>query len=462
MKVVFLLLSLLSSIAFAGGMVGNGGDAVLQEFNLRGLQLAAYFKVESAVATKYSVDAAKFLDVVKKTQLEGQDHLFLGSAEVDAINHPSEFRIEVSRTRWGLSANRSDAYFVQRRIALHEYLWVYGIDDTGYAVSNPIIAELEKAAVQVLDPDVRDILYGKLCATLRWDNNYAATIRLLSWGLDLNTACAGPAVAGRTPLTLLLGKKSDVSYSDQYLVLLRSMLEYGADPNGTVWQNSYCPGCFEGWLPLIVTALTDDHSVDNDKITDMLFEFGADPNRLLMRYGTSTFAVAAGQGIGKFYKMDAITFTKFINAGGDVNLSQSNSGNYSAARAIVQKEDNADVVEALIKTGKTDWCTISVAGANSSDDAQRVTPTRVIDVTRPEYQALIKKYGITCGRYAAVYGKAQTCEGAQAQARKQCVDQGYRHNGQIPPFMITEKCDDGGTINGIQLDYTAGFICTDD
>jgi hypothetical protein len=141
-----------SHIGPKGGMVGNGGDAVLQEFNLRALQLAGFFKVESAVAQAYSIDAKLFLEVVKKTKIEAKDRLFLDGVEVDAINYPSEFRIEMNRMRWAATAIRADSYLVQRRIVLHEFLWVYGISDEKYAVSNPIIVEVEsnQPIIQVL------------------------------------------------------------------------------------------------------------------------------------------------------------------------------------------------------------------------------------------------------------------------------------------------------------------------
>ncbi len=442
MKILALLLTFSLNAWATGGMVGNGGDAILQEFNLRGIQLAAYFKTDPTTAGKYSIDAAKFFDVVKKTQLEDQDHLFLRGVEVDAINHPSEFRIEVSRTRWESSATRTDAYFVQRRIALHEYLWVYGIDDTGYAVSNPIIADLEKAAGQVLDPTVRSLLLKNLCDKID-AGVYDDAESLLSWGLDLNQNC--PSASGwpssttsSTPLQRVLQSYYQKPKTDPIqpsrLLLIRSMLQFGANPNQT------------GWLYQDAPLLVDVLPFDID-LARLLFEFGADPNALDAN-GISAFARACN--LSGNFDMRVDTFNLFIAAGGDVNLSRNSWGNQSPARVVVSKPDNSDVVEELIKTGKTDWCTPSVGG----------WVTRAIDDVLAAYKPILAKNGIVCGRFTTAYGKGQTCAEAQEDGRRQCSDQGYKN---IKPFAATAGvyCV-GYSDDKIKNGYLTGFSCTDD
>ena len=462
MKILALLLTFSLNAWAAGGMVGNGGDAVLQEFNLRGIQMAAYFRAEPAVASRFAIDAAKFLDVVRKTKLEAQDHLTLNGVEVDAINHPDQMRIEVSRLRWEASSQLENTYFVQRRIALHEYLWVYGIDDTGYAISNAIIAELESVSQQIMDPSIREILHTKLCNDAD-SNDYLATKNLLSWGLDPNERCyrdeSGLVYPAQTPWDKVLKQVYDLNSSNEtlYIDLIRAMLKFGADPNASVRRGNSLYDSF--WTPAVVATLGGDRF--SDKVTDLLFEAGADPNKIDVE-GVSTFATAAGQQSRRFYKMDLKTFNKFLSLGGDVNLSQATSQNMSAVRGIIQKEENADVVEALIKTGKTDWCTPSALGADSKPGPGRVVPTRAIDIVRPEYQSLLKQYGVTCGRFLVTYGAAMTCKAAQAQAREQCSAQGFKQMSQIPPDMSGNQCGGGGSINGVRDDYLAGYICTDD
>lgn len=428
-KIVASLILLISFQSYAGGMVGNGGDAVLQEFNLRGIQLAAYFKTETKVAQTYGIDAAKFLETVKKTTLEDQDHLFLNGVEVDAINYPAEFHIQVSRTRWEQSATRPDAYFVQRRIALHEYLWVYGIDDTNYAVSNPIVDELEKDSGQLLDPSVREMLFSKFCDTLNSDD-FGGAKSLLSWGLDLNEDCPKGSGTLRTTFQYVLFSylripKSETKEADR-LALIKAMLEYGADPN----QDG-----------VLTKASTEDV-----EFARLLLEFGADPN-LMDSDGRTEFSYVAGYSDGNS-GITAETFWLFFNAGGDVNLSAEKYMNNCPARVIVAKPNNAEVVEALIQTNKVDWC-------NTIDPAWK---TRTLDVVRPEYQPLLSKYHVSCGRFELVSGKGSTCDAAQADGKKQCLDKGYK-KATFDPYPDSPCLDEH--YSDKPDEFIAMFHCTD-
>ncbi len=421
------------SSAGAGGMVGNGGDSILQEFSLRGLQLAAYFKAEPTVAQTFGIDPIKFLDIVKKTKLEGQDHLFLLAQEVDAINYPSEYRIEVSRSRWIQTTSRTDAYLIQRRIALHEYLWVYGINDDKYIISNPIIVEIEKAVGQTLDSETQRLFFQRFCDKLS-ANDFVGAGELLSWGLDLNQDCPS-SQASYTPMQIILFSymqkpESNLIETDR-LKLIKRMLQFGANPNQV--------GFFE---PIIIDVLSNSL-----EFAKLLFEFGADPN-LLDNQGFSVFSQAANVTGG--FNMRENSFTMFFNAGGDVNLSASKFYNRSPARVIVSKENNSDVVEALIQTGQVDWC-------NSGDSAWI---TRTIDVVRPEYQSLLDKYQIACGRFAVVAGEGNTCLLAQENGKQKCLNQGFQ-KATFDPYPVEEQCGVRVNPEGNE-EFWAMFHCTDE
>jgi hypothetical protein len=426
MKSLVLCLAIFtSSISFAGGMVGNGGDAILQEFNLRGIQIAAYLKSEPAVASKYGLDAAKFLDVVKKTALEGQEHLILRGVEVDAINYPSELRIQVSRTRWAATATRMDAYFVQRRIALHEYLWIYGVDDTAYVVSNAIVAELEKAAAQILDPQVRELLLGRLCDAVD-KHDFATAESLLTWGLDLNVKC--PGRDGELPLgRLMYIIGSFPTLESSPLSLFRAMLAYGADPN----QNAVFPRD----EPLLTVAIYTDFEA-----TKALLEFGANPN-WTNSAGYTAFALGAASD-GNL-RLDAKGFELLLNSGGDVNLSGYRYEHVSPARVIVQKENNLDVVTALIKSGKTDWCRPSNYGWFQ----------RTIDAVAAQYKPLLEQAGVKCGRFEVNYSQGATCDEAVETGKKLCESRGFKH------FIVNRPTADSKDVcNG----NMASVSCLDD
>jgi len=389
--------------AGAGIMVGNGGDAVLQEFNLRGIQLAAYFKAEPQVAQTYGIDPAKFLQTVKKVILEGEDHLYLNGTEVDAINYPSEMRIQVSRTRWRDSATRDDAYFVQRRIALHEYLWIYGINDENYKVSNPIISELEKSSAGVLDPDIRRAIVQNLCERIE-NANYAGAQSLLVWGLDLNESCTSAKFdETASPLTIIIDSFyfAPLPRSDR-LELLRKMLEYGADPN-EIYEDFAEAG-----------GVLLDATFRNLEAARILVEFGGDPNTVDPD-GWSVFARVVER------SSDVNQFWFLLNSGGDVNFSQTYwqwQSNSSPARVIVEGQENAPLVEALLQSKKVDWC--------NDVDPMGPLPTRAIDVVRPEYQLIFEKHHISCGRFLGVEGVGPSCSAAQERARHIClVEKGF-------------------------------------
>jgi hypothetical protein len=451
MKLIVLLLGF-SLNAWAGGMVGNGGDAVLQEFNLRGIQMANYFSTETLVAKSVGVDPVRFMKVVHETSLSGADHLTLNGVEVDAINYPSEQRIEVSRTRWIDSAQRLDSFFVQRRIALHEYLWIYGIDDTGYSVSNQIIEQFERSAGHDADPVVQDLLRGKVCDALtsNWDHSQVDFIlaeKFLSWGLDVNGACQvkrGKDVESENPMGLVFATYFDGhNYSDPDKAartnLIEKMLRYGADPNGWVSSNIIIGHEYDGSADLqpiggYAVAIASKKDLE---LLKQLFRFGANPNFLI---GDSMRPTWVFTSLRPGYSDPAPSldvFQTFIDAGLDVNAmtpQTPQSNPFSVARAMVRYWNAEALVEALIKTGKVDWCHF--------DDA---TQTRTFDLVVDSYKPLLKKYSVSCPKiFGPVWGQAFRCEDETANALEQCKSKGFAR--------VTEILKDGKSTCWIEGD----------
>jgi hypothetical protein len=123
-----------SAFATGGVTVGNAGDVVAQEFTQAGQDIVA--SLPYLAPSAMSADRQKALTTaVATTRVESKDGLSLNGAEVDALNFPAEQRIEVARQRWLSTAGDANAHL---KLALHEYLWMAGVDDTAYKISNPL------------------------------------------------------------------------------------------------------------------------------------------------------------------------------------------------------------------------------------------------------------------------------------------------------------------------------------
>ncbi|HLD99199.1 MAG TPA: hypothetical protein VJB59_03005 [Bdellovibrionota bacterium] len=138
---VFWLAGILSPLARAGGDVSGGGDSYAQEFTSLG-QVVLGVALKSGQLPPAELNA--FQVAVRDTRVVSNQHLFLAGAEVDAINHPAEPRIEVSRSRWdGLKGNVSG----KLALVFHEYSGIARLDDQRYKLSGPFLQNVKTAAV---------------------------------------------------------------------------------------------------------------------------------------------------------------------------------------------------------------------------------------------------------------------------------------------------------------------------
>jgi hypothetical protein len=379
---------LFSIQTFASTELGNGGDSVLQSFNLRGMQVGYYLQERPELAQKFGLNVSKFLEVVKNTKLAAKDRLYLNGIEVDAINYPNEGRIEVSRQRWLLRGG-DQAFLEERRLVLHEYLWMQGMDDTDYRVSNAIMSDFERDAGPLQDPEVRQLLLDKMCLKII-KNDFESATKYLSWGLDLNSDCAGDSIAPAPPISFLLSyarRTTDLPEKqlEERRRLLRKLLVYGTNPNG--YSNLWA---FErAGRKSVGKSFFLGESIWNIEDVNTLIEFGADPNIQDTRSGRTIFADAMDwQGVS------VEAFLALLHAGGDVNLNlkyrYGDAVTQSVARVIIERAGNPQLVEALITQAKVNWCRIDLNGA--------WTPTtlKVIDHVLPEYKPLLEKYGVSC------------------------------------------------------------------
>lgn len=152
MRTKVFVLSMLATLnfAFASTERGNGGDGIAQEFNLRGREVLELAQRYPETFEKYRDQLGSLESTIATTKTISQEQVWLDSQELDAKNYPSKKEILINRKRWMEAAKQPDGRTRQMRIALHEYLWIQGLDDTNYVVSNAILSdlnsEIEKSA----------------------------------------------------------------------------------------------------------------------------------------------------------------------------------------------------------------------------------------------------------------------------------------------------------------------------
>lgn len=130
------LLSIISFSAMAGIRdIGNGGDAIVLEFTTYAHQVLKDIQVD-AYAEFPEFKASDLANAIQKTQVVSLEKTILNGVEKDAINYPTLFKIEVSRSRWLTQTNSPEKV---RALVLHEYLGIMNIDDHDYRISGRLI-----------------------------------------------------------------------------------------------------------------------------------------------------------------------------------------------------------------------------------------------------------------------------------------------------------------------------------
>jgi hypothetical protein len=150
MRTLILSLLLSSSTALApraalaaghGWDNGNAGDTFAAEFILTARDVVARLSLLPPSEIT-GIDLLKLKGALDSTDVHSEETLTLDGFEVDAINHPDKGEIIVSRSRW--RALRGAEQTTQRlTLALHEYLFIIGVDDHRNVVSGKIIPLLD-------------------------------------------------------------------------------------------------------------------------------------------------------------------------------------------------------------------------------------------------------------------------------------------------------------------------------
>lgn len=129
--------------AHGGFDSGNAGDAFSAEFLFSGRDVLQRLEILSSQG-KGLIETKSLRAAMEATVVVSEDRVFLDGHERDAVNYPSKKLIKINRTRWK-ELRQPQETKARLRLALHEFLWVSGVDDTNFNKSNPIIEALNVA-----------------------------------------------------------------------------------------------------------------------------------------------------------------------------------------------------------------------------------------------------------------------------------------------------------------------------
>ncbi len=127
----------------AGWDNGNAGDIYASEFILTARDLLQ--RIDLLIEAGNPVyDTTNLRAAIRSTEVTSQEKVYLKGSdglyhERDAVNlYPDKRLIDVSRSRWR-EFRRPGETKGRLRLVLHEYLWISGVDDTGFVHSDHLL-----------------------------------------------------------------------------------------------------------------------------------------------------------------------------------------------------------------------------------------------------------------------------------------------------------------------------------
>lgn len=128
--------------SIAGGVDAGGGNADIAEFYTIARTVAIHYK-DVYSRTSLGVKSAELTNLVKKMTVEEVDKkLYLASKLVEAINYPSDMKIEFNSEEWKAKDN-----FKKVQLVIHEMLGLLKVPDVNYKVSLDIMSEMYSAGL---------------------------------------------------------------------------------------------------------------------------------------------------------------------------------------------------------------------------------------------------------------------------------------------------------------------------
>ena len=127
-----------AAIYRAGDISSGDGDSLVMAFTVAGQKACGYLTINTK-SLKPPVSSEEFCKAVREVKVTSEERTFLNAVEVDAINTPKARTIVLSQAR-----NKARDLESLKRLAIHEYLAVSGINDSRYVVSGPIADGMSK------------------------------------------------------------------------------------------------------------------------------------------------------------------------------------------------------------------------------------------------------------------------------------------------------------------------------
>lgn len=251
--------------------MGNGGDAVVQEFVVSGVKAFNFLKRNPNLMIGLGKTADELMVGLRKTTvLATNDTLILNGVQVNAINYPSQQQIIINRQAWTDLDSKSNAQELKVSLALHEYLFVLGIDDIQYKVSAPIISQMLDDNIMLKPTASSKALLNALCEAV-YDRDVETVKSILQIKFNVNQSCddkPGKSLYGKNVLVDLVQRRDDKNnFSNDDLAILNALLQVGADPNVQIYEMQYQ----DTLLSYTIRAGLHD-------ISKLFIQFGADPN----------------------------------------------------------------------------------------------------------------------------------------------------------------------------------------
>ncbi|HAR41200.1 MAG TPA: hypothetical protein DCS07_00975 [Bdellovibrionales bacterium] len=167
------------SLSFAGGDNSGGGDSAEVEFASIGQGIATALRERNVVL---DFDLNAYQQAISTAQVNMVRHaLYQNNTERDALNYPSEKRIEVNRNHW---VDLRPVVKVQ--LAFHEYLGIAGIERDIYSVSRTLVTVLGVDELAKITASLAPIL--NYHCTIKRTNAEHAVVQEVCGEVDMSTA----------------------------------------------------------------------------------------------------------------------------------------------------------------------------------------------------------------------------------------------------------------------------------
>jgi len=167
----------------------GGGDVLVMNFKIAGQKVCDYLK---NAQNEPGITHSEFCNAVQNVRVTSQENTYLDDGtEVDAINIPSQLKIELSQNR-----NFGKTMKEMIQLSAHEYISVLGINDKNYQISGPLTLKIDSTDDQFSERAA----CLPLNATYECQTPYSSKFTIVITG-DLVTMTGNLSYTPRIPFT---------------------------------------------------------------------------------------------------------------------------------------------------------------------------------------------------------------------------------------------------------------------